>query len=79
MQRESIKCLVMAWHALTVRCSSRFGNQLRYIDRALLIAHPLITARTPPRNRLRFFHFKLEYHVCLTCLHPNRENQSVKI
>ena len=25
MQRESIECLVMAWHALTVRCSLRFG------------------------------------------------------
>jgi hypothetical protein len=30
----------------------------------------------PPLNKLRSFHFKLEYHVCLTCLHLNRENTS---
>jgi hypothetical protein len=32
----------------------------------VIIAHP--------QNRLRSFHVKLEYHVCLTCLHLNREN-----
>ena len=44
--------------------------------RPLLVAHPLITARTPPLNRLRLFLFKLEYHVRLTCSHPNRENNT---
>ena len=57
-----------------------------YLYRALLAAHPLITARTPPklllahppRSRLRSFLFRLEYHVCLTCLHPNRENNTTR-
>ena len=30
----------------------------------------------PYANKLRSFHFKLEYHVCLTCSHPNRENNT---
>ena len=29
----------------------------------------------PYPNKFKSFHFKLEYHVCLTCLHPNRENK----
>ena len=50
---------------------------------ALLIAHPLITAHTLPNyyaytlpKKLRYFHFKLEHHVCLTCSHLNRENNT---
>src|SRR6266568_461429 len=52
----------------------------------LLRQRPLITVHNPPNyyaytphlNRLRFFHFKLEYHVCLTYLHPNRENNTTR-
>ena len=55
-------------------------------NRLRLTAYPLITTRTPPNyytytpplNKLRSFHFKLEYYVCLTCLHPNRENNTTR-
>ena len=30
------------------------------------------------QRNIRSFHFKLEYHVCLTCLHPNRENNTTR-
>ena len=59
----------------------------RLIFRSTIIIHPLNDTRTPPNrytyvpylNKFKSSHFKLEHHVCLTCLHPNRENQSVKI
>jgi hypothetical protein len=35
-------------------------------------------AYTPYPNKFKSFHFKLEYHVCLTCLHPNRENNTTR-
>ena len=46
-----------------------------------IIIHPLNDTRTPPinmhtpyPNKFKSFHFKLEHHVCLTYLHPNRNN-----
>ena len=33
----------------------------------------------PPPNRLRSYLFRLERHVCLTCMHLHRENQTFKM
>ena len=33
---------------------------------------------TPYPNKLRSFHFKSEFYLCLTCLHPNRENNTTR-
>jgi len=44
----------------------------------MIRVHPLIDMHTLPPKQLRSFHFKLEYHVCLTCLHPNRENNTTR-
>ena len=38
-----------------------------------------LTARTPGLNRLRFFLFRLDHHVCLTCMHLHRENPTFKM
>ena len=35
-------------------------------------------AYTPYLNSFGSFHSKLEYHVCLTCLHPNRKNNTTR-
>ena len=37
---------------------------------------PQLICAHPPLNRLRFFLFRLEHHVCLTRLHPNREDNA---
>ena len=39
---------------------------------------PQLICAHPPLSRLRSFHFKLEYHVCLTCLHQNRKNNTTR-
>jgi hypothetical protein len=38
-----------------------------------------LTARTPGLNKLRLFLFRLEHHVCLTCMHLYRENPTFKM
>jgi len=55
--------------------------------RSTIIIHPLNDTRMytpqliriyPYPNKLRSFHFKLKYHVCLTCMHLHRENHTFK-
>jgi hypothetical protein len=54
MQRESIECLVMAWHTLTVRYSSRFGGQLRY---TLIYTLVIVTIKLPITKPIRILNF----------------------
>jgi hypothetical protein len=74
-----------------IMATSLYSQQLlfkiNYNYRETIIIHPLNDTRTPPNwyaytpypNKLRSFHFKVEYHVCLTCLHLSRENNTTRL
>jgi hypothetical protein len=38
-----------------------------------------LTARTLRLNKLRLILFRLEHHVCLTCMHLHSENPTFKM
>jgi len=44
----------------------------------MIRVHPPINIYISLPKQLRSFHFKLEYYICLTCLYPNRENNTTR-